>query len=241
MKKAFPNIESHHYSETAIAKQLGAILKSVENSSADVRVKVYWAIVDRTLKELNEYGMSDESLETLAIDTMELLAKSLNGGEQSRKERQTIIAGLMNYYVHGNCGIVDAIYETVELMCVEESDYRIVIQKLEDKLLRSSFQSYYKSMLANLYAQIGDADSQLAVLERGLEDGTDYWLLASYWLERDEKEKALEVVEEGLDKADGGKTELYGIHAKPSANTGGYGWDLSVAQEKDGRSKSRWS
>ena len=209
VKKAFPNIESHYYSETAIAKQLRAILKSVENSSTDVCVKVYWAIVDRTLKELNDYGMSDESLETLAIDTMELLAKSLNRGEQSYQERQTIIIGLMNYYIHGNCGIVDAIYETVELMCVEESDYRIVIRKLEDDLPRNSFQSYYKSMIANLYAQIGDTDSQLAVLERGLEDGTDYWLLASYWLERDEKEKTLKVVKEGLDKADAGKTELY--------------------------------
>ena len=209
VKKAFPNIESHHYSETAVAKQLRAILKSIENSSADMRVKVYWAIVDRTLEELNEYGMSDESLETLVIDTMELLVESLNGAEQSRQERQTVIAGLMNYYIHGNCGIVDAIYETVELLCVEESDYRIVIRKLEDESHRSSFQSYYKSMLANLYSQIGDADSQLTVLERGLEDGTDYWLLASYWLERDEREKVLKVVKEGLDKAEGGKTELY--------------------------------
>ena len=209
VKKAFPNIESHNYSEAAIAKQLRAILKSVENSSADVRVNVYWAIVDRTLKELNEYGMSNESLETLTIDTMELLAKSLNESEQSSQEKQTIIAELMNYYIHGNCGIVDAIYETVELMCVEESDYRIVIRKLEDELPRNSFQSYYKSVLANLYAQIGDTDSQLAVLERGLEDGTDYWLLASYWIERDEKEKTLKVVKEGLDKAEAGKTELY--------------------------------
>ena len=209
VKKAFPNIESHHYSETAIAKQLRAILKSVEDSSADVRVKVYWAIVDRTLEELNEYGMSDESLETLAIDTMELLAESLNGDEQSRQDRQTIIAELMNYYIHGNCGIVDAIYETAELICVEESDYRIVIRKLEDKLPRSSFQSYYKSMLANLYAKIGDTDAQVATLERGLENGTDYWFLASYWLESDEKEKVLKVVKEGLDKAVGGKTELY--------------------------------
>ena len=209
VKKTFPNIESHGYSEAAIAKQLRAILKSVETSSADVRVKVYWAIVDRTLKELNDYGMSDESLETLAIDTMELLAKSLNGNDQSRQERQTIIAGLMNYYLEGNCGIVDAIYDAAEVMCVEESDYRIVIQKLEDNLPRSSFQSYYKSMLADLYAQIGDTDSQLAVLERGLEYGTDYWLLASYWIERGEKEKILKIVKQGLDRAKGRKTELY--------------------------------
>ena len=209
VKKAYPNIESHDYSGTAIAKQLRAILKSVEGTSADMRVKVYWVIVDRTLEELNEYGMSDESLETLAIDTMELLAKSLNGDERSHRERQTIIAGLMNYYIYSNCGIVDAIYEAVELMCVEESDYRIVIQKLEDNLPRGSFQSYYKSMLANLYTQIGDTDSQLTVLESGLEYGTDYWLLASYWIERNEKEKALKVVKEGLDKANGRKTELY--------------------------------
>ena len=209
VKKSYPNIESHHYSGTAIAKQLRAILKSVEGASADMRVKVYWAIVDRTLEELNEYGMSDESLETLALDTMELLAESLNEGEQSRQERQTIIAGLMNYYLHGNCGIVDAIYDAVVLICVEESDYRVVIQKLENDLPCSSFQSHYKSMLADLYKQIGDADSQLTVLEHGLEYGTDYWLLASYWIERGEKEKGLKVVKEGLDKADGRKTELY--------------------------------
>ncbi len=209
VKKAFPNIESYDYSEAAIAKQLRAILKSVKNSSADVRLKVHWAIVDRTLKELNDYGMSDVSLESLAIDTMELLAKSLDGGDQSRQERQTIIGELLDYYVYGNCGIVDAIYETAESICVEESDYRIVIRKLKEEALRGTFQLYHKSKLANLYAQIGDSDSRLAVLERGLEYGTDYWLLASYWLERDEKEKALKVIEEGLDKTAGGKTELY--------------------------------
>jgi hypothetical protein len=71
--QTFPSIESPNYSPSNIAKQLRTILDSGENFSQELQIKVYWAVIDRILKELNRYGMDDAPLEDIAIDTMEKL------------------------------------------------------------------------------------------------------------------------------------------------------------------------
>jgi uncharacterized Zn finger protein len=55
---AFPSVESRNYAPRTIAKQLRTILKSVDNASKEMQLKVYWAVTDRTLKELNGQGIS---------------------------------------------------------------------------------------------------------------------------------------------------------------------------------------
>ena len=37
----------------------------------------------------------------------------------------------------------------------------------------------------------------------------DYWRLAQYWIDRDQDDKALEIVKEGIEKGEGRKEELY--------------------------------
>lgn len=208
--RAFPSIESRNYSLSNIAKQLRTILKSVENASKEMQIKVYWAVTDRILEELNAYGIDDETLEGVAIDTMEALAQTFVHLDGLQEEKAEIIRKLMDYYHRGNFGITDWVYDTVMGLCTEKPDYQVVIESLERRLERETgFPSFYQGLLASLYAQIGDADAQRTVLEKNLQYGMDYWRLAEYWFEQGNKKKALDVIHTGLEKGEGRKAELY--------------------------------
>jgi len=209
IQQAFPSVMSQSYSAPAIARTLNSILKSVESAPDSLKVDVYWAVADRTLEELNEYGIDEESLDEVAIESMEKLQPLLQEEPELKEKREKILAGLMRYYVLGNCGITDFIYDAAENICTERSDYQILIDTLEKKAKSDTFSGYYITLLANLYAKIGDEDAQLKTLESRLEYGMDYWQLAEYWLEKEESEKALEVVMEGIEKGTGRKNELY--------------------------------
>ena len=209
IKRAFPAIESYNYSTASIAKQLRTILKSVEHASSEMRIKVYWEVIDRTLEELDDYGMDDETLESVAIDTMEMLVEAFTDKNSRKHENTDIIEQLMKYYCSGNFGITDWVYETVMGLCKEKSDYKIVIKALEGHIKRTSFSSYYQKQISDLYAAIGNSAAQRKTLEANLQYGMDYWRLAKYWFEQDDREKAWRVVQKGLEKGEGSKIELY--------------------------------
>jgi uncharacterized Zn finger protein len=211
---AFPSIESYNYSTYNIAKQLKTILKSVENASSEIQIKVYWEVIDRTLEELDAYGMQDETLEGVAIDTMEMLVEAFADKDSLQKEKAEIIAQLLKYYHSGNFGITDWVYDTAVGLCNEKSDYKIVIKSLERHMKGNSFTSYYQELIADLYAAIGDTEAQRKTLEANLQYGMDYWRLAEYWFEEGNKEKAWEVVHKGLEKGEGRKIELYEVLQK---------------------------
>ncbi len=204
--RAFPRIESRSYSTRAIAKQLKIILKSIEGAEPAMQLEVYWAIADRTLRELNEYGMQDEPLENLAADVLEKLAASFHERPELGERKRVLLAALMDYYLWGNSGMSDALYDAVHALCSERTDYQILIAKLEAK---GQNNSYYRSQLANLYAKVGDESARRKMLESNLELGADYWRLAEYWLEKGEHAKAAQIVQAGIDKAEGRLDELY--------------------------------
>jgi len=151
ISRAFPDMMDEEYSTPEIANQLETILKSVAEAPDAIKVEVYWAAVDHTLRELNEYGMQDFALEELAEETMDGLVACLAGKESLQPRKQAIIEALMKYYVRGNSGVTDQIYDAVEKLCSDKSDYQIVGAALKPK---SKGGSYYKEVLANLYEKI---------------------------------------------------------------------------------------
>lgn len=208
IKRAFPYM-GDSYSPPQIARRLKTIAKSVDDASNAVKVEIYWAIADRILEELNEYGMDDEALEGVAIDRMESLVSLLKGDDELRQKKQEILRGLMKHYETGNCGLVDSVYETAHDLLEDKSDYQIVIEHIERMAKSHSFSSYYTGLLAGLYEELGDEEASLKTLESNLQYGMDYWRLAEYWIERGQDDKALDIVKVGIDKGEGRKEELY--------------------------------
>ena len=108
----FRAFESDDHASSKVVKQLNGILKSIEKSSIQIKIKIYWAVADRILKELNEYGMNDEPLEDVVIETLDLLVEIFSKSEAQEK-KAGIIQALKKYSAWGNCGIIDSIDEAI--------------------------------------------------------------------------------------------------------------------------------
>ena len=219
ISRAFPSIESSSYSTDKIAKELNRILQSVESAGEEIRLEVHWAVADSILGELNEYGMDDDALEDILLNTLEALKNILAEREDLAPRRREIIEDLMRYYNWGNFGMADAVYDTVMDLCSEKQDFQIVIEKLES---RRESSSYVRGLLASLYQLVGNEEAELAVLERELKSGMDYWRLAEHWLDKGDRAKAIKVVEKGIEKGEGRKNELYDFLQQDFEERGDY-------------------
>jgi hypothetical protein len=229
INQAFPNPGSRYYDTEKITGKLNVILQSVQGAADSLKVAVHWAVADEILRELNEYGMDDEDLEAVLFEVLETLEAALVGKDSLRSEKQQIIGELMDYYIWGNSGVVDSIYDTAYSLCSDKADYQIVIAKLESKAKSSS---YAKTLLADLYALIGDDQAKLKTLESDLEYGMGYWKLAEYWFDKGNQEKALAVVREGIKKGQGRKIELYQFLQDHYEKAGDYDGLSSLFREK---------
>ncbi|MCI5122981.1 MAG: hypothetical protein D3925_00520 [Candidatus Electrothrix sp. AR5] len=202
INNAFPSIESRNYSTSQIARKVTTIIQSVKDASPEIQAKVYWTAADVTIGELDAYGMNDGSLEELAFDILELLVKVLTDNASLQDLQTSVIDELMGYYISGNTGIVDLLYDTASELCSKESHYRIMI----DRLKRSS---YDQNLLATWYAKVGDTDAQRRTLESKLEYGMDYWRLARYWFDQGDDKQGINIILDGIAKSKGRKNELY--------------------------------
>ncbi len=227
--EAFPDPEARFYDSEKTSGRLNAIRQSVQGAADSLQVSVNWGIVDEILRELNDYGMDDEDLEKVLFEALEALAALLVGNDSLRSEKQRIISELMDYYIWGNSGVTDEIYDAAFSLCSDKSDYQIIIAKLESKAKTSS---YAKTLLADLYTLIGDDQAKLRTLESDLEYGLGYWRLAEYWLEKGDQEKALKIVKEGIEKGQGRKVELYQFLQEQYEKAGDYDGLSSLFREK---------
>lgn len=109
IRQVFRAFESEQESSSRVVRRLKDVLQSVREVAARVKTAVYWAVADGILRELNEYGMSDEPLEDLAIETLDALAGILSGQGTPASEKDKILLALKRYSKWGNCGIVDDI------------------------------------------------------------------------------------------------------------------------------------
>ncbi|MCI5221146.1 MAG: SWIM zinc finger family protein [Candidatus Electrothrix sp. AR4] len=209
INQAFPSIESKSYSASQIARKITTIIQSVKDASPELQAKVYWTAADAAIGELDEYGMNDDSLEELAFDILELLVKVLTDNASLQDLHASVIDELMGYYISGNNGIVDLLYDTASELCSEESHYQIMIARL-----KKSRDSYDQNLLASWYAKVGDTDAQQRTLESKLEYGMDYWRLARYWFDQGDEKQGINIVLDGIAKGKGRKNELYEVLQK---------------------------
>lgn len=110
----FRVFEAEDMSSSKVVKQLKDILTSVRQAQTDFRLKVYWAVADRILHVLNEYGMDNEPLEDVTIEALDLLAEVSSSSGISPDEKAKIVKALEKYSAWGNCAIVDDIKEARE-------------------------------------------------------------------------------------------------------------------------------
>ncbi|MCI5130668.1 MAG: hypothetical protein D3904_03915 [Candidatus Electrothrix sp. EH2] len=204
INKVFSSTGSNTYSPSQIAGKVSRIIQSVQDASPEMQARIYWAAADAAIGELDEYGIYDNPLEDLAIDTAEALLELLTEHASLQEMKSGVIDKLLEYYLSGNNGLTDFLYDSASELCSEQAHYQIMIDRL-----KNSRSSYDQNLLAGWYAKIGDTDAQRRTLESKLEYGMDYWRLAQYWFEQGDPEKGINVVLDGIAQGKGRKRELY--------------------------------
>jgi len=187
------------------AHEFKAILKALGDAPPEVCVEVRFAVGDRILPFLNEYGISDEPLETALELALTGLTKDVSAPE-FQPQRDRIIKWMRRYHDEGNHGMTDVLLDCLLELSGTEEEMRDTIHWLEKK---GSWSSYYRKLIAGLYAKLGDEESELAVLSKNLEGMQDYWRLAEFWAKRGESDKALKTCWDGVRRGESYSEELF--------------------------------
>jgi tetratricopeptide (TPR) repeat protein len=135
------------------------------------------------------------------------------------------------YIESGNAGLDDMLYDVAYAACYDDADLRLLAQAFE------TMQNEWKIDHARLiYRRLGDREKYLELRKGQMVYGADYHDLATFYWESGEKEKAVQVAEEGLRKGQGRMDELrefLAVGAKESGDREKY-LALQFQQTADG-------
>lgn len=169
---------------------------------AEKQIQHYWSIAEGIIDEANMYGGT--SNEDDAYDTLYKIDELAKKKNISWECRRNIVDSMLKQLYLGNSGFDDALIDSCEALChsKEENLY------LADRISESS-KSYYRKYAASIYAKYGKDVSFIELQSANLEYGSDYILLADYYMKNKQVEKSISIVEEALKKCSGRLDEVY--------------------------------
>ncbi len=136
------------------------------------------------------------------------IVKTEKGGNAARNAR-------IHIATYQTLGLDDMLFDVAYAACYDDDDLRRLAQAFE------AMQEQWRTAHARgIYRRLGDRDKYLELRTSHMAYGADYHDLASFYWEAGEKEKALQVAEEGLHKGKGRMEELRGFVATRAEEAG---------------------
>ncbi len=180
-----------------------SISQSLEKRSEGEVILALWYELAPDLEDLDNYGGGDYATEDLVAELLDQIRKRLDTKNVDNESRHEILNLVLPYITSGNAGMDDMLYEIAYAACYDNNDLRGLAKAFE------AMSGEWKVKHArDIYRRIGDRGKYLELRARHMEYGADYHDLATYYWDSGEKEKALNVAEEGLCKARGRMNEL---------------------------------
>lgn len=160
-----------------------------------------WAEVELNLGRLIACGF-DEEAEDRAATLIADLTERAEGGLLSRNDRRALLTDVVSSLDSDNAALDDALLALAHAACYDNDDLRNLAGLLE------KLDFWYVDHACRIYRQIGDRRNFLRLRTEQLQDGGDYHDLATFYWEAGEREQALNVAREGMQKATGRMHEL---------------------------------
>lgn len=180
-----------------------SISKSLEKRSEGEAIMALWSELAPDIGDLDSYGGGDYATEDLVAELLDQIRERLETKNVDNDHRQEILNLVLPYVKSGNAGMDDMLYEVAYAACYDDDDLRELAQAFE------AMSSEWKVGRArDIYRRVGDRDKYLELRAMRMEYGADYHDLATFYWDFGEKEKALQVAEEGLCKAQGRMDEI---------------------------------
>ena len=174
-----------------------------------------WMELEADLSELDEYGGGNHRTVDHVGMLLYELAQEVQKGKAPRDYRRQILDEVLPYIKSGNAGMDDALYDVAYATCRDKEDWRHLAACLE-----AIGHEWPQDHARRIYRRIGDYEDYLRLRTLKMKYGADFNDLATFYWERGEKKKALEVAEKGLKKGEGRMDELRSFLAKRARESG---------------------
>jgi hypothetical protein len=184
-------------------KSHASVSEALKSRSEGEIILALWAELAPDLEELDDCGGGDYDLVDHVEELLHQVCTQLQSGKVGPEYRREILDQVLPYIKSGNAGVDDMLYEVAYAACYTDADLRGLAEAFE--ALGGDWQVEHAR---RIYRRLGDRDKYLELRARRMELGVDYHDLATFYWERGEKQKALQVAEEGLGKARGRMDEL---------------------------------
>lgn len=192
-----------------------ALSPGKQKQSAGERLLALWAELAPGLDDLDEYGGGDYDADTHVSSLLHEIEQALSRKKIEAGYRQQLLDKVLPYIESGNAGLDDDLYAVAYATCYSDDDWRALAETLE-----TMGGDWELDHARRIYRQLGDRDKYLELRQRKLVTGTDYHDLADFHWRVGERQKAMEVAEEGLRQGKGRMDELRQFVAKRAKSVG---------------------
>jgi hypothetical protein len=192
-----------------------SVSKALEIRSDGENIMTLWSELVPDLEELDEYGGGDYALEDRVAELLYQMKKKLDFKKVIPEYRRDILNRVLPFIESGNAGMDDILCDVAYAACYSDADLRGLAEAFEDM-----GGDWRVENARDIYRRLGDREKYLELRTTRMELGADFYDLATFFWEAGEKEKALQVAEEGLRKAHGRTDELRLFVAKRAKAAG---------------------
>jgi len=174
-----------------------------------------WSEIDPDLAELDEYGGGDYEMQGHVGERLYELGKKLQKDTVPRDDRRALLDEVLPYIRSGNAGMDDALYEVAYAACRDDDDRRDLAERF-----KALGKDWPIDHARRIYRRLGDRENYLALRRHRMKYGADYHDLATFHWEQGDRQQALAVAREGLQKAEGRIDELRAFLADRAQEAG---------------------
>ena len=192
-----------------------SVSKALKSRSEGEAILALWSELGPDLDELDSYGGGDYATEDLVAELLDQIRERLDKKNVDTDHRQEILNLVLPYIKSGNAGMDDMLYEVAYAACYDDDDLRALAQAFE--VMPGEWKIGHAR---DIYRRLGDRDKYLELRAKRMEYGSDYYDLATFYWDSNEKEKAIQVAEDGLYKARGRMDELREFVAERAQEVG---------------------
>jgi hypothetical protein len=192
-----------------------SVSKALKSRSEGEAILALWSELGPDLDELDSYGGGDYATEDLVAELLEQIRERLDKKNVDTDHRHEILNLVLPYIKSGNAGMDDMLYEVAYAACYDDDDLRVLAQAFE--VMPGEWKIGHAR---DIYRRLGDRDKYLELRAKCMEYGSDYYDLATFYWDSNEKEKAIQVAEDGLYKARGRMDELREFVAERAQEVG---------------------
>lgn len=162
-----------------------------------------WTEARKIISEFNAYGGGPESDEADAADDLWKIESLVKKYDIAWEVRVRILDEMMEEFNIGNSGFDDLLIDIAASLCKTKEEKRYFAD-----ILSNGNSNYYKGYAARIYKSIGDNDDFLNTMLNNLRYGSDYIEVAKYYRKRNDRQKALDYIWQGMEKSSGRLDEL---------------------------------